>query len=1143
MDKICQKNLCYCKSSKIHKIIIPFLLVLMFVPVKLYAQQTNNVTLSTRNESLQQVLDHVEKTTIYRFTYRDAVLPTEKNITITANAMPIEGFLNRILASTTLTFRRNENSFAIVPKTQQKDRVVTGVVIDEIGEPLVGVTVLVKNSKTGTTTNIDGRFSITVDPTATLTFSYLGYLTTDVPIKGKSSIKVTMNPDSQTLDEVVVVGYGTMRKSDLTGSISSIKGSEMPKVANTTLAQSLKGAIPGLSFTQTSSQPGAAVWMQIRGAATDASPLIVVDGVPVSTMWEPSTGLNFGKGDKESVLDNINPDDIQDIQVLKDASATSIYGSRASGGVILITTKRGAEDAKRVDVTFKSSYTTQWIDEKPDVMKPKDYMRASNESQLERWLKDEGYYPWGEKQLPGSEEEIRRLYESAGQKWNYKWDFIDHFIGGTDWYDAITRNGEIQQYDLSVTGGNAKSSYLISLGHMSNDGIVKTNDYARTTGRINIDQRFNSWLKGGINASYSRINSNDVPISGAGGSTTLFQAARKYDPTIPIRDENGNYALGTIYGLSQNPVSLLDVSMHTKKDNILASAFLELNPIKDLAIKATVGYDRKFAKSGSYFPMTTQEGINSQGVARVNNSELDNYYFNITATYTKTFAKVHKLNAMVGWEYYEQQNEGLSAENRGFPYDGVEWHNLGLGTYERPVVGSSRYTGENASLISRINYSYKERYLITANFRRDGSSNFAANKQWGNFGGVALAWRLTQENFLKDVKWLHNLKLRAGYGVTGNAGSLTGINTYYVAGKDYYFNNKHTSGVALAALGNPNLSWESQEDINLGLDFGFFENKFGGSIDIYERTIKDRIGKKDLMSFHEINTINYNTLREDKTQGVDLMLYGTVALDNSFMWHTQFTLTYYKDFASKRDPSEILDINDKYRKRWDEMWYYETDGIIQPGETVNHMPGAIAGSVKIVDRDGYLYDGEGNIVRDKKGRPMYAGEPDGKIDKADLVLIGHNTPIPISWNNTFKYKNFDMNIYIYGKLNHWKNNDRKALVDYGTYQGINTITTFKDRFTYNNVNSTQPGFTQSTASQWGYGNYFMEKAWFFRIDNISVGYTLPKSITKNIFQSVRFNAAVKNVALISPYKGHDPEYDIYMYPSTSAFTFGIDFKF
>lgn len=1137
------KKIYYHKCSKKNLFLLILIIGFILLPDKLFAQQQTSVTISVTNESLQSVFDKVEKSTVYRFTYMDVILPTDRNITVSASNMNIEDFLNRVLSSTMLTYKRNGNTFSIIPKTEKKEpqAELTGTVVDDNDVPLVGVVVAIKNTTKAATTDADGKFSLTAPLNSTLRISYLGYFPQEIKVTGAKELNVKLIENTQTLDEVIVVGYGVQKKSDLTGSIASIKGDELPKYASTTLAQTLKGQVPGLSFTQTSSQPGAAVWMQIRGAAAGASPLIVVDGVPVSTMWEPDAKLNFGKGDKESVLDNINPDDIQDIQVLKDASATSIYGSRAAGGVILITTKRGAEGG-RTNVSFKASYTGQWIAEKPKVMSGKEYMLASNQSLLERWVKDEGYYPWGNKPLP-EYNELVQLYEAAGKKWNYNPAAIDNFIGGTDWYDEVTRNGQIQQYDLSVTGGNANSSYLISLGHMGNDGIVKNNDYKRTTGRINFDQTFNKWLKAGIGVSYSRINSNDVPISGASGSTTLFQAARKYDPTIPVRDENGNYALGTIYGLAQNPASILDVTMYTKKDNFLSSAYIDIKPFEDLVVRGTVGYDRKFANTGVYFPSTTQEGMYAEGIAKINENNLSNYYMNVTATYSKVFATDHSLKFMAGWEFQKLESEGFSADNQGFPYDGAKWHNLGLGTYERPGVGSFFGTTENASFISRLNYSYKEKYLLTANFRRDGSSNFAPNKQWGNFGGVALAWRINEEEFLKSTNWLSNLKLRAGAGITGYAGSLTGTQTYYTAGKDYYFNNKHTSGVALAMVGNPNLSWESQEDINIGLDFGFFNSRLGGSIDVYERTIEDRIGTKNLMSYHEVNTLNYNTKRIDKTQGIDLSIYGTLVNKNSFSWHSQFTLTYYRDKTTKRDPSEILDINNEYKYTWNDMWYYKADGLVQPGETISHMPGAVAGVVKIQDVNGYLYDADGNIVRDDDGRPRYSGEPDGKIDKADLVKIGNNTPIPFSWSNTFNYKNFDLNIYLYGKFNNWKNNDYKANLSYGPFEGTNAITYFNERYTFNNLDSQVPAFTQNTNSTLGYGDYFMEKAWFIRLENISLGYTLPKNITKKICQSMRFYGALKNIAVFSPYDGQDPEYDIYMYPSTSAFTFGVDIKF
>ena len=290
--------------------------------------------------------------------------------------------------------------------------------------------------------------------------------------------------------------------------------------------------------------------------------------------------------------------------------------------------------------------------------------------------------------------------------------------------------------------------------------------------------------------------------------------------------------------------------------------------------------------------------------------------------------------------------------------------------------------------------------------------------------------------------------------------------------------------------------------------------------------------------------LNYNTQRIDNTRGVDLSLYGTVATKSGFNWRSQFTLTYYRDFTSKRDPSEVLDINTPARNvDWNDVWSYLSDGLIMPGETVPHMPGALPGAIKIKDINGYLYDADGSIMRDADGRPMYLGEPDGKIDNADLVVIHNKTPIPVSWTNTFSYKNFDLSIHMYGKFNHYKNTDYLVNIAYGPYEGTNTSPYFNDRFTFNNTTSAIPAFTQNTSSSLGYADYFMEKAWFIRLDNITLGYTLPKSITKKVLQSVRFYASMKNILTLTPYKGYDPEYDVYTYPSTSSFTVGVDIKF
>lgn len=1030
----------------------------------------------------------------------------------------------------------------------QNKKTISGTVTDSSNETVIGASVVETGTANGTITSIDGTYSLQVSPTAkSLTFSYIGYKTQKVEIGKSLKINIVMEPDNLNLDEVVVVGYGSMKKSDLTGAVSSVKPDDLPKAASTTVAQMMKGQLSGVSFTQNSSQPGAKVKMQIRGAAAGADPLIVIDGFPVSPMWEPDTQTQFGKGDKEDVLDNLNPDDIADIQVLKDASATSIYGSRAAGGVILITTKRGSSD--KVDVSFKASYSMQTIAKKPELLSTKEFMQEVNKSILENYVYDKGYAPWGEKPLPAYNDLVAEFMSAnAGQKYGgfrYDPNTIDSFQGGTDWLDAVTRTGGIQQYDLSVRGGSAKTKYSVSIGYMANEGIAKNNDYSRTTGRLNLDQELTSWLKGGVSLSYSMNKSNDIALSGKDDAYDVFRAAKTFDPTLPIRDENGNYSKSEVIGFAKNPASILDVSMLTKKENMLASAFLEIKPFKDLTIKATAGYNRKISTSSSYIPSTTYEGESVNGKAAKNMDEQSDYLLNVIATYARTFKEKHSLSVMGGWEYQRFVNEGFNAMNTGFPYDGVKWYNLWLGTNEKPTVGSYGAVSENASFLARVNYSFDNRYLLTLNYRYDGSSNFAPNKQWGHFGGGAIAWRISEEAFLKDkVSWLNNLKLRFGAGVTGYAGNLTGTRTYYKAGYDYYFNNKTSSGIGLNTLGNPDLSWESQRDLNLGLDFGLFHNRLAGSIEIYERTIFNRIGHKNLMSYQEVNTLAYNTKRIDKTRGVDITLTGTILDKKNFTWDSQLTFTYYRDMTTRRDPSEVLEINDTEKYHWNDLWYYKSDGLVRPGEVLSGQTGAKAGAVRIKDLNGYKRDESGNKIYDESGKPIYLGHPDGMIDKADLVKIANNTPIPFGWSNNFKYKNFDLNIYFYGKLNYRKDNDYKGYADPVTiFNGLNGTSYIRDRMSFDNPNSQVPSF-QIWSGGYGVGDYYLEKAWFIRLDNVSLGYTLPKKITSRICQSARFYFAAKNICVISPYKGADPEFDVYGgYPSVRSFTIGVDIKF
>ncbi len=1052
------------------------------------------------------------------------------------------GRINRILTGAVL-------SLLIAGTASAQDMVtVSGTVSDESGATIPGAGVVLKGTTTGTATDIDGNYSITIPEKSVLVVSSLGYISTEVNVGTRAKVNVVLSEDINSLDEVVVVGYGTQRKGDLTGAISSLRGESMPSVATTTLGQALKGQIAGMSFEQSSAQPGARVQLQIRGSATDAEPLVVIDGIPVRTMWEIDQELDYGKGDKESVLDNINPEDVQDIQVLKDASATSIYGANAAGGVILITTKKGR--AGRTNVSFKSSVTLQWIAKEPEVFSAKEYMRQVNRYQLQQYVYDQEYYPWGNRPLPEYSalvSEFEAAHASDPNKgWFFDPDAIDSFIGGTDWYDYITRLGNIQNYDLSVSGGTEKTTFRVALGYMANEGIAKNSSYDRASGRINLDHKFNSWLSAGINASYTFLKSGDIALSGSSGTTTLFSAARTFDPTVTPYELDGSFSSQS-YDSSNagiGPLSVMDVKMNTKKDNLLTSAYIDIHPVEGLSILGTFGYDRKFAMTGSYFSSTTRQGREYEGVARVDRNELSNYYINIRATYNKVIADAHTFTVMGGWEYQTSGSESLAGWNTGFPYDGVLWNNLELGTNSKPRVYSSAESSQTASFMARLNYSYKGRYLLTANWRLDGSSNFAPNRQWGNFGGVSAAWNMAEEPWLKNVSWINSLKIRAGWGVTGNAGSLTGTRTYYSPGYDYSFNNNEESGVRLAVLGNPDLTWESQHDINIGVDFAFFNNRLGGTVDVYERTIKDRIGKKNLMSYQEVTTMHYNTKRIDKTRGVDFSLYAVPVNTRDFNWSSQFTLTFYRDYTIVRDPADVLDINDYPSYEWGHQWYHLTDGLLQPGE-VN--PGQLptdrrAGQVKVLDVNGYLRDEYGQKIYGSDGRPLYSGSPDGIIDAADLVDHGNNTPIPFSWNNTFRYRNFDLEIGIYGKLHRWASNDFVNADPESMLQGKNTIVYVADQYSFDNLDAKYPSYQYWQHDGVGYGDYFREPAWFIRLDNISLGYTLTRDVLK-VLQSIRFYLSFRNIAVITPWHGPDPEYNVYTYPSSTSATFGIDINF
>jgi TonB-linked SusC/RagA family outer membrane protein len=837
-----------------------------------------------------------------------------------------------------------------------------------------------------------------------------------------------------------------------------------------------------------------------------------------------TSGTGYSGSDKDNGMINLNPDDIETINILKDASAAAIYGSDASGGVILITTKRGKTGAP--EISYSGSIAFQMMKDRPDFMEAKDFMIEMNKVYDELGRGDEKKFTQGQ---------------------------IDNFVGkGTDWMDEVTRTGIVNEHNLSVTAGSEKTKYLLSVGLYDHKGIAKNNDMNRITGRVNIDQDFTSRLRGGINTSFAQIKYHDVPLGDARqDNSALIYSAMTYIPTVSVYDENGKFADNNIRtNIYPNPVSLLELTDETISRDLFVSGYLEYKPWKELTLRATAGVDMKDTEHDQYIPTTTMKGYNMNGQASKQNAKAQMNLLNVIATYAKTFAEEHDLSVMGGWEYKKSSWNGMGIVASDFPYDGALMNNIGTSEQENPNIWSSKGSNEMASFIGRINYTLMQKYIATLNLRVDGSSNFSEKHQWGWFPGVSLAWRINEESFLKRVNWVSNMKLRIGYGQTGNAGNLTGINTFYTVSRGtYVMDGSLVNGIALSKLGNPNLKWETLTDINIGLDFGFLRNRISGTIDLYQRTRKDVIMSKSLMSYQEINTIDYNSAVQYRSTGVDFNI-STVNFDTKrFGWTTDLNFSFYRNKTIKRDADFIPEPYQKYKETWGDIYVYQTNGLVQPGQSHAHLPSSNAGAILYQDVYGYQLDENGERMRDNEGRYIRLAGADGQLDAADLVFFHNSTPIPFSINNTFRLGNWDANIYLYGSLNGWKLNDVKYQSVYGiqdlTY-GVNALTDVKNRWSYSNPTGNLPGVAEANSGiDPKSSDFFYEKAWYLRLDNVSIGYNFNPKWFGNVVKSARAYVAGRNLYVFTPYGGMDPETGngIGAYPNQWSLAFGLNVKF
>jgi TonB-linked SusC/RagA family outer membrane protein len=1046
------------------------------------------------------------------------------------------------------TYAEKSKNILKLEKVNQENIEITGTVLDENNVPLPAATIMAKGYISGTLSDIDGKFKIHVPKgTTTLVFSYTGYEKQEVLINDRTIIDVKMVPSTKSLDEVVVVGYGTQRKKNVVGAVSTIKADNMVLSSAASAAHALEGKVAGLQITQNSAQPGGGIDIQIRGAGSvNASnePLIVVDGFPITDFQQPGTGNRYDGG-SQGILNSFNPNDIASIDVLKDAASCAIYGAQAANGVILITTKKGADG--KIKIEFSNSYSFQAYNNAYHVLDLQQWMQVRNDAARENWDFVNKVYPYSDKTLadaiahPVNGIPFARFYSDQ--------QIADAAGKGTNWLNLVTRDGMTEQNNLSVSGGSKSTKYFLSGNTYKQEGVMRNSAFNRNSFRFNIDQKVNDYLSFGVNTAISKITNQNTQLGGQPYENSgIIRSALQYSPNVQAIDALGNYPINPDNATQPNPYSLLTISDQGEINRNLTNFYTELRPIAGLVARVQVGTDQGSSYRYTYLPVTTLYGALEQGKASIASQKQNNNLLDFTLTYNKKINANNSFSAMLGYSHQNNVIEAASLGNTGFITDAFLWNNMNSGSGIK-TVGSSKTERNLLSYFARITYAYKDRYFLTSNIRRDGASVFSANNKYGIFPSIALGWDVAGEPFMKSLsKVVSQFKLRASWGQIGNA-NIDGLSTAAFYAQPAYLGpaEQILTGVLPSRLENPDLKWETTTEKNLGLDFEIINRRVSGSIEVYDREVSDLLNYKPINSYNEVNYVWANVGSTD-SKGVEVTLNAKIIDDKDFKWRSTVTYSKYRTNWKQRAPDFKPSVYENYNDPVRAQYSYLSDGIMQIGESVPAQPDLYPGQIKSKDVNGYKRDANGNPMVDANGKFITTGAPDGKIDQADIVLLGSTDPKFVAgFSNYIKYKNFTLNF-------HFTGNFGRRIVDQTDYTygvtavgvaqyGENALTSVLDRWTPQNPSTTRPA-SHFGYSQYDSGDFFLQDASFIRLQNVSLSYKLPAEYFGKYFDAaIRLEA--QNLFLITKYKGVDPETDGYTaaYPNVKTFTVGLDLKF
>ncbi|WP_277098778.1 TonB-dependent receptor [Coprobacter secundus] len=1086
-----------------------FLFILNGSILNVIAQEPK-LSISLNKVTIKQFFNEIQRKTDYTFSYREGILNNNKDVSISVHNKNLSEILKSVLDSKGLSFSIQAKSIVITQQLQTSTQSFTlkGKVTNSEGEPLIGVTVLAKNSKNGTATDFDGNFSIRInDKNTSLQFTYVGYKQENVQIKDHKFITVIMEEDSHMLNEVVAVGYGVMRKSDLTGSVVRVGSKDISNIPTVRLDQALTGKASGVHITNTSGEPGAGTNILIRGGnsiSASNEPLYVIDGF-------------IGAGD----LNLIDPNDIESVEILKDAAATSIYGARGANGVVIVTTKRGTEG--RNNVTVNTYIGVQHIAKRLEMMNAREYAEMLNQQDV-----------------------------SVNQEPSIENPSI--YGKGTDWQDEILRMALMQNYQIAASGGNKDSRYYLSISMFDQEGVIKNSGIRRYQTRLNLDRKIGKNINIGANFqfSYSQRKPNLVSL----GGFDYQSSALATPPTMGIYNEDGSYAADSPSRVVSNKIDNVVAQLNERKKqekaaSVYAGIFADWEAIKGLKFKTFLGLNASNNKTSEYKPSSLPTMIQNKvkGEAWINQGDSYSILWENTVNYMKEIAKGHHLTVLGGYTLQTSRSEGLSLYGKNFTNDLLDWNNLSDAETKTRLIGSSASEWAIISYLGRINYSVLDRYLVTVTGRYDGSSRLGKDNRFAFFPSVAVAWRLSEEKFMKRFSKLDNLKIRASYGLSGNQDIALYQTLPLMKQQNVILTDIPQVGYIPDRLGNDKLKWETTAQFDFGIEASFFKSRLNIEFDTYTKRTRDLLLDVEFPYTSGFKN-GFMNVGKISNRGVELMIRSTNIVTKDFSWTTEFNIARNKNKVVALGPDKDFEYTFRpglgtHPYSWLKVgqpvgafYGYIMDGIYRTREQIEagNEPNASLGQ---------------KIYRDING--------DGVITIEDQTTIGDPNPDFFGGlNNTFTYKNFTLNVFLQGTYG----NDILSGGDflYATVDPrfVNQYKRVKNFWSLDNPNAEYPKLYSNDEYQ--PSTYMIHNGSHLKIKSVSLYYNLPVKKWKRNKVISEFQCYITgtNLFTFTSYKGYDPEvntgteggYKVYSanvlrgmdftaYPSARTFTFGI----